>query len=81
MTLSIRNPEADALARRLAAMEGREITEAVIVALREAIARRVASETPRETALRLLAKHGVKPKPEAAKPVDPQLYHALDGDI
>ncbi len=40
MTLSIRNPEADALAKRLAKLDDTTITEAVIVALREAIAAR-----------------------------------------
>jgi len=39
MTLSIRHPDADRLARELAARTGETLTEAVIVALRERLAR------------------------------------------
>ena len=39
MALSIKNPEADELARRLAAITGESITEAIIVALRERLRR------------------------------------------
>ena len=39
MALSIKNPEADRLARRLAAITGESITEATIVALRERLVR------------------------------------------
>ena len=38
MTISIRNPEADALAKRLAKMKGGAVTDAVIAALKQAIA-------------------------------------------
>ena len=59
MTLSIRNPEADALAKRLAKLDGATVTEAVIAALREAIAARVKRESPSETARKILARHGL----------------------
>jgi antitoxin VapB len=39
MALSIKDPEVDALARELAARTGVSITEAVLVALREQLAR------------------------------------------
>lgn len=39
MPLSIKNPEADRLARRLAETTGESLTEAVIVALRERLER------------------------------------------
>jgi antitoxin VapB len=39
MALSIKSPEADVLARKLAATTGETMTEAVIVALRERLAR------------------------------------------
>jgi antitoxin VapB len=39
MALSIKDPEADRLARELAARTGESLTEAVIVALRERLAR------------------------------------------
>lgn len=39
MALSIKHPEADRLARELAARTGETLTEAVVVALRERLAR------------------------------------------
>lgn len=39
MALSIKHPEADRLARELAAVTGESLTEAVVVALRERLAR------------------------------------------
>lgn len=39
MALSVKNPEADALARELTAVTGESMTEAVIVALRERLDR------------------------------------------
>jgi antitoxin VapB len=39
MAFSIKNDEADALARRLSATTGESLTEAVLVALRERLAR------------------------------------------
>lgn len=39
MALSIKHPEADRLARELAARTGESLTEAVVVALRERLAR------------------------------------------
>lgn len=39
MALSIKHPEADQLARELAARTGETLTEAVVVALRERLAR------------------------------------------
>ena len=41
MRLSIRNPEADALAKRLAKLDDTTVTAAVIAALKEAIAARL----------------------------------------
>ncbi|TLG03787.1 antitoxin [Nocardia cyriacigeorgica] len=40
MALSIKHPEADRLARELAAQTGETLTEAVVVALRERLARK-----------------------------------------
>ncbi len=41
MALSIKDPEADRLARELAARTGETLTEAVVVALRERLAREI----------------------------------------
>ncbi len=80
MTLNIRNPEADQLARQLARIDESSITDAVIVALRETIRNRLRNETPSETARRLLAKHGLSFKP-GRKPVPQNVYHDMDHDL
>lgn len=49
MALSIKDPEADRLARELAARTGETLTEAIVVALRERLAR----ETGRSRGLQL----------------------------
>jgi len=80
MTLSIRNPEADALAKRLAKLEDTTVTEAVIVALREAIATRVKRETPSETARKILERRGLSFSKDR-RPVPRHAYHDLDHDL
>jgi antitoxin VapB len=80
MTLSIRNPEADRLARRLAEIDNTTVTNAVVTALEEAIKARLAKETPRETARRILEKHGLA-FPKDRKPVPPEAFHDLDHDL
>ena len=80
MTLSIRNAEADALARRLAKMDDTTVTEAVVVALREAIAARVKRESPAETARRILARRGLRFS-ESRRPVPSEAYNDLDHDL
>lgn len=80
MTLSIRSPEADALARRLAQLDGTSITEAVVGALKEAIQRRIQRERPSETARRLLASRGLAFVP-SRQPVGAEVWHDLDHDL
>ena len=46
MALSIKNPEADELARKLAAATGESLTEAVLRALRERLARQAGRRGP-----------------------------------
>lgn len=46
MALSIKDPEADRLARELAARTGETLTEAVVVALRERLARQTGRTRP-----------------------------------
>ncbi|MGU3465515.1 type II toxin-antitoxin system VapB family antitoxin [Methylobacterium sp. C33D] len=53
MPINVNNPEADALTRRFAALAGVGITEAIVIAMREAIERRHREESPRETAARV----------------------------
>ena len=80
MTLNIRNPEADQLARQLARIDDTTITDAVIIALRETIRHRLRNETPGETAKRLLAKHGLSFQP-GRQPVPQNVYHDMDHDL
>ena len=69
MPINVNNPQADALTRRFAQMAGVGITEAIVIAMREAIERRRGEETPRRTAARLRAKHGVVLKDHAKAPL------------
>lgn len=54
MALSIKNEEADELARELAALTGKTITEAIVIALREQLGRTRAKEGVGETVRRLM---------------------------
>jgi antitoxin VapB len=78
MVLNIRNARADRLARELAELDGSPITEAVIVALEEAIARRRARETALDAATRLRTRYRIDLADRARKPVDPAVYRAFD---
>jgi antitoxin VapB len=59
MAINVNNPEADALTRKFAMLAGVGITDAILIAMREAIERRRGAETPRQTAARLRAKHDI----------------------
>lgn len=80
MVLNIRNDEADRLARQLAEIDRSNITDAVITALRETIRTRRQTESPRETARKILAKHGLSFK-RGRKPIPPEAFHDLDHDL
>jgi antitoxin VapB len=80
MTLSIRNVEADTLARRLAEIDGVTITDAVVTALRETLQERLRREKPSETARRILERRGLSIK-RRGRPVGPEAYRELDHDL
>lgn len=80
MAININNPEADALTRKFAAMAGVGITDAIVIAMKEAIARRRAAETPLETAARIRQKYGVALSDEARKPLPREVADAMWGD-
>lgn len=54
MALSIKNEEADELARELAALTGKSITEAIVMALKEQLDRTRAKENVGDTVRRLM---------------------------
>jgi antitoxin VapB len=77
MTINVNNPEADALTRKFAQLAGVGITDAIVIAMREAIERRRGAETPRQTAARLRAKHGVTVADAAKAPLPKAAFDAM----
>lgn len=69
MPINVTNPEADALTRKFAGMEGVGISDAIVIAMKEAIAKRRQAESPLETAARLREKHGVRLSERAREPL------------
>lgn len=80
LTINVTNKEADVLTRRLAQMEGVGLTEAIVIAMREALERRRARETPIETAARLRAEFGIELSEQARKPLPRSAYDELSGE-
>lgn len=80
MVLNITNRKADQLTRQFAEMEGVSISEAVTIAMQEALSRRRQTETPRETVARVLARHTIKPSPRAHEPLPRKVFHEMWGD-
>ena len=81
MTLSIRHPEAEKLARDLASHEGTTMTDVVLQALRERVRVLKRKESPIESADRILRELGLKRQPGAHIPVPQSVYHDLDHDL
>ena len=80
MTLSIRHPEADRLARQLAEIEKTTITEAVVIALKDAVKARKPRVDPIESAQRILREEGLA-FVHGRKPVPDSVYHEYDHDL
>jgi len=77
MPINVNNAQADRLTRKFAGMAGVGITDAIVIAMTEAIARRRADETPLETAARLRAKHGIDPDARAHRPLPAEVWDEL----
>jgi antitoxin VapB len=80
MTINITSKEADRLTRKLAQMEGVGLTEAVVIAMREALERRLQRETPQETAARLRAEYGVALTERARRPLPRSVFDEMSGE-
>ncbi|MEI5679171.1 MULTISPECIES: type II toxin-antitoxin system VapB family antitoxin [unclassified Mesorhizobium] len=80
MTINITNKDADKLTRTFAQMEGVGLTEAIVIAMTEALARRRNTESPLETAARLRAEFGIELSDEARKPLPRSVYDELSGE-
>lgn len=74
MPINVNNPEADALTRKFAKLAGVNITDAIVIAMKEAIERRRDAETPLQTAARLREKHGITLRDEARKPLPREAF-------
>jgi antitoxin VapB len=79
MPINVNNPEADALTRKFAQLEGVGITEAIVIAMREAMERRRGAETPRQTAARLRAKYGVSLSEQGRAPLPKKAFDEMWG--
>ncbi|MDX8477132.1 type II toxin-antitoxin system VapB family antitoxin [Mesorhizobium sp. VK24D] len=77
MAFSIKSKEADRLIRAFAAVEGVGLTEAVTIAMREALERRRVGETPLETAARLRAEFGIELSEQARNVLPRSVYDQL----
>jgi antitoxin VapB len=81
MPINVNNPEADALTRKFASLAGVGITEAVLIAMKEAIASRRSGESSRETAARLRQKHGLRTGKVVSKPLAGAVYDEMWEDV
>ncbi|MGX8010463.1 type II toxin-antitoxin system VapB family antitoxin [Mesorhizobium sp. ORM8.1] len=81
MAISIKNKEADRPIRTLAAVEGVGLTEAVMIAMREALKRRRIGETPLETAARLRSEFGIELSEQACNVLPRSVYDQLTGEV
>jgi antitoxin VapB len=80
MPINVNNPQADALTRKFARLAGVGITDAIVIAMREAIERRREAETPRQTAARLRAEHGVTLDEKGRTPLPKEAFDEMWGE-
>jgi antitoxin VapB len=80
MTINVTNRETDKLTRQFARMERVSLTEAIAIAVREAIERRRNKETPLQTADRLRAELGLALSPDAHKPLPRSVFDEMSGE-
>ena len=74
MAINVNNAEADSLTREFAQMEGIGLTDAIVVAMKEAIERRRRGETPLQAAARLRKKFGIELSEKAKLPLAKDVF-------
>lgn len=80
MPINVNNREADLLTRKFAQMAGVGITDAIVIAMKEALARRREAETPLETAARLRAQYGITLSDATRKALPREVYDEMWGE-
>ena len=80
MTINITNIEADRLTRQLADMEGVGVTEAVLIAMREALARRRSKEMILATAESIRQELGIVLTDAMRRPLPRKVWDEIAGD-
>ena len=77
MAINVNNREADSLTREFADMEGVGISQAIVIAMREALDRRGKAKTSLQAVARLCAKHGIAVPIHSRKPLAKSIYDAM----
>jgi antitoxin VapB len=77
MPINITNETADELTRKFARLAKVSLTDAIVIAMREAIERRQNAETPMETAAKLRAKHSINITDEVRKPLPKAVFDEM----
>jgi len=80
MAFHIRNPETDRLARKVAALRGVGLTEAVHEALKRELERERAKSSSVEIALEFVKRFQTQRDPKKSLPADKAFYDSLSGD-
>jgi antitoxin VapB len=77
MPINVTNETADTLVRKFAKIAGVSLTDAIVIACREAIERRQNAETPMETAAKLRSKHNITVSEAARKPLPKEAFDQM----
>ena len=80
MPINVNNRQADLLTREFAQVAGVGITDAIVIAMKEALARRREAETPLETAARLRAQYGIVLTDKMRETLPKRVYDEMWGD-
>ncbi|MBD8555111.1 type II toxin-antitoxin system VapB family antitoxin [Rhizobium sp. CFBP 8762] len=77
MVINVKNKTADRLTREFATPANVSLTDAIIIAMREAIGRRPTAETHIQTAARIREKYNLKLSDEAKNPLPKEVFDKM----